>query len=187
MFHGIAVANAAQFSVGHCMTNRAKGCQMIRYFYKFERKTADILLGFVELVLIAMSVERAIADAWNVAAVPAAVALVLAIVRFTKGPFVGTPLVEVTKNELILRSFFYLPVKIEKFQLASIKALKIAGLNGERRFRLLLVDGSHVEFRPYYGHLIEPRLIQFLKSALPDISIAEEETPSVLSRIRGNY
>lgn len=161
---------------------------MNRSFYKLERKTAEVLLCFIELVLIAVVVERVIAGAWKVAVAFAVTTVVLAIWRLAKGPLVGPALVEVTEQELIWKSFFYFPMKMQKNRLESIKALKITGPRGDRRFKLALIDGSEEEFRPYYGRSLEPKVIHFLKSSLPkNVPVIEEDPPGVLSQLRGDF
>jgi hypothetical protein len=161
---------------------------MNRIFYKLERKKADVLFYVTELLLIVAFVQRAFSGEWKAAIFFAAIAVIFVILRFVKGPLVGPALLEVTEQELIWKSLFYFPTKIKKYRLESIKALKIAGPRGDRCFRVALTDGSEEEFRPYYGRVLESKIIHFLKSSLPkNIPVIEEDPPSVLSQLRGDF
>lgn len=156
--------------------------------HRFAPRTADALFGVAQLTLIALLVERAIAGAWQTAVVLAIVVATVAIVRLRTGPLVGPALVEVTAGELILTSPFYIPARTQKLRLESLQALRLAGPTGDRRFRFSLVDGSTREFRPCYGLHLEPRVVDFLKTALPEtVSLVEEEPPGLLSRMRGDF
>ena len=127
---------------------------MNRYLYKMERKTADIAFYVIGLIFIGIFTERVLARAWKAAAIIAVIATVFAVLRAVRGPLLGPAILEVTKDELIWRSFFYFPTKIQRNRLESIKAIKIAGPRGDRRFRIELVDNRQQEFRPYYGRLL---------------------------------
>jgi hypothetical protein len=161
---------------------------MNKCLYSIEPKTAEVLFYFIEVALIAVVVERVIGGNWRAATIFAVIAVACAIFRFVKGPLAGPALVEVTESELLCRSFFYFPTKVQKNKLDTIKAFKIVGARGDRRFRISLLDGSEEEFRPYYGPLVEPKVINFLRNSLPkSMALVEEDPPSVLSRMRGDY
>lgn len=160
---------------------------MNKCLYKTERKAADLLLGFLELILTVSFVRRVIVGDQDGAVIFAVIAVAVAVLRFVRGPFVGPAILEITEKELIWRSSFYIPTKTQRHRLESINALKVVGPTGDRRFRMVLVDGSVEEFRPYYGRL-EPKVMYFLKNSLPkNILLIEEDPPGLLSQMRGDF
>jgi hypothetical protein len=107
--------------------------------------------------------------------------------RVVKGPYLADPIIEISEKEIIFRSFFYFPTKVERFFLYDIKSVEIVGPRGSRCFRVNLMNDTHCDVRPYYRGQ-ENKALRFLKENLPShIHYEEHEPPSLFSTIRGDW
>lgn len=160
---------------------------MNKCFYHFNRKTADILFVVSEFLVLVIFITTVIAGELLLAAATAVSGLLYAFYRYIKGPLVGLAILEVSNEELIWRLNIYIPRKIQRIKLGTIKTITIVGPVRDRRFRIDTVDGSRQEIRPYFG-LRTPKAVLFLKNKMPESITFIEEAPSgFMSQMRGDY
>lgn len=161
---------------------------MTHRLYEQTRRQSDYTTAAVVLFFVVYAIARALADAWLTAIALAAVGAAFALWRLVRGPSVGRAVIEITDAEVVFTLPFYIPTRVLRFPLERIRSLRVFGPRPGRRWQLKLDDGSREVIRPFFGPLLEPRAVDFLRAHLPlHVSIIEDEPAGILAQMRGDY
>ncbi|MCG7948188.1 MAG: hypothetical protein JAZ19_21220 [Candidatus Thiodiazotropha taylori] len=154
--------------------------------YKFESKTADILLSlWLSLLVILFATSLLLSD-YFYALLIGCLFLGYIIWRLYKGPLLGEPLLIIDSHTISFKDRAFTGEK--KFRIKDVRLLSLVGSTGNRKIRIHTRSGEEeIVYQAIRGKQLV-RMVEFLKLNLPqEIVLREEESALWFDSVRGDF
>lgn len=149
--------------------------------WKYGDEIAVWFQAGILLITVVLSLTRSnIADA-----ILFGVLLLLVVVRrLRKGSLIKPPIFEITPEQILIRG-----IDAEhRIEIQDLAEVRFAGPHGARRWRFVSKTGEMREICPRLWGAREAKAIELVRSEWGSlVRIVEDDPPSLMSRIRGDY